>query len=249
MQLLIVSTMNENWENVLAEYNNAGELLGIDAGLGGGFLSYLSGLNPIQKAQAVARVAKSLPPSIGSRAEFEKHFKELPDGIREEVIAGKLRLADYNIRGVKRVTSKTVKIFETSDAKVTGGTSIAQGKLPKGMVLLVSSITMLVGTAADLTDDKIKVIDFGSIKAVPAIANGEFYLKANKRQIIPEGKSNRVFATDNNQTVSLGYWKLHNPRMIRDEELIEFVVELGSMDGVAANAHIMVELNGTITTP
>jgi hypothetical protein len=241
--------MNENWEHVLSEYNNAGELLGIDAGLGGGFLSYLSGMNPLQKAQVVARVAKSLPPSIGSRAEFEKHFKELPEGIKEDLVKGSIRLADFNIRGVKRVTSKTVKLFETSDSKVTGGTSIAQGKLPKGMVLLVSSITMLAGASADLTEDKIKAIDYGSIKAVPAIANGEFYLKANKRQIIPEGKSNRVFVTDNNQMVNLGFWKLHNPRMIRDEELIEFVVELGTLDGVAANAHIMVELNGTITTP
>ncbi|HTF02409.1 MAG TPA: hypothetical protein VK826_00225 [Bacteroidia bacterium] len=241
--------MNENWEHVLSEYNNAGELLGIDAGLGGGFLNYLSGLNAVQKAQVVARVAKSLPPSIGSRAEFEKHFKELPEGIKDDLVKGSIRLADFNIRGVKRVTSKTVKLFETSDAKVSGGTSIAQGKLPKGMVLLVSSITMLVGTSADLTEDKIKAIDFGSIKAVPAIANGEFYLKANKKQIIPEGKSNRVFVTDNNQLVNLGFWKLHNPRMIRDEELIEFVVELGTLDGVAANAHIMVELNGTITTP
>lgn len=241
--------MNDNWEHVLSEYNNAGELLGIDAGLGGGFLSYLSGMNPLQKAQVVARVAKSLPPSIGSRAEFEKHFKELPEGIKEDLVKGSIRLADFNIRGVKHVTSKTVKLFETSDSKVTGGTSIAQGKLPKGMVLLVSSIVMLVGSSADLTDDKVKAIDYASIKTVPAIANGEFYLKANKRQIIPEGKSNRVFVTDNNQLVNLGFWKLHNPRMIRDEELIEFVVELGTLEGVAANAHIMVELNGTITTP
>ena len=241
--------MDNNWENVLTEYNNAGELLGIDAGLGGGFLSYLSGLNPIQKAQAVARVAKSLPPSIGSRAEFEKHFKELPDDIKGKLVAGDLRLADYNVRAVKRITSKTVKLFETSDTKVTGGTSVAQAKLNKGMVLLVSSITLLAGTSADLTDDGILAIDFKSISLVPAIANGEFYFKANKKQIIPEGKSNRIFVTDNNHTINLGTFKLHNPRMIRDEELIEFVVELGTMSGVAANAHLMVELNGTVTTP
>lgn len=241
--------MDNNWENVLTEYNNAGELLGIDAGLGGGFLSYLSGLNPIQKAQAVARVSKSLPPSIGSRAEFEKHFKELPDEIKGKLVAGDLRLADYNIRAVKRITSKTVKLFDTSDSKVTGATSIAQAKLNKGMVLLVSSITLLAGVATDLTDDKVLAIDFKSLSEVPALANGEFYFKANKKQIIPEGKSNRIFVTDNNHNINLGTFKLHNPRMIRDEELIEFVVELGTLDGVAANAHLMVELNGTVTTP
>lgn len=241
--------MDQNWENVLTEYNNAGELLGVDAGLGGGFLSYLSGLNPIQKAQAVSRIAKSLPPSIGSRAEFEKHFKELPEEIRGKLVSGDLRLADYNIRAVKRITSKTVKLFETSDTKITGSTSIAQGKLNKGMVLLVSSITLLAGVSADLTDDKVLAIDFKSIGQYPALANGEFYFKANKKQIIPEGKSNRIFVTDNNHNANLGVFKLHNPRMIRDEELIEFVVELGTMSGLDANTHVMVELNGTVTTP
>ena len=241
--------MDANYDNVLNEYNNAGELLGIDAGMNGGFTSYLSGLNVVQKAAAIARVAKALPPSIGSRAEFEKHFKELPDEIKGKLVGGELRLADYNLRAVKRVTSKTCKLFETSDTKTTGGTSVAQAKLSKGMVLLVSSITLLAGVSADLTDDKVLAIDFKSLSQYPALANGEFYFKANKKQIIPEGKSNRVFVTDNNHSINLGVFKLHNPRMIRDEELIEFVVELGTMTGLDANTHILCELNGTVTTP
>jgi hypothetical protein len=241
--------MDDNVEYVLNEYNNAGELLGVDSALGGGFLSYLSGMNPVQKAQAIARVTKGLPPSIGSRAEFEKFFKELPDGIREPLIKGDLRLADYSIRSIKQVTSKTIKMFETQDQKETGVLSIAQAKLPKGMVMVVSAISLLAGVPTDLTAENLKAIDFESIKAMPAIANSEFSLKANKKQIVPEGRPTRVFITDNNHNVNLGYWKLHNPRLIRDEELIEFVIELGTMQGLDAKTHIQVELIGTITTP
>lgn len=239
----------ENWEYVLSEYNNAGELLGVDTALGGGFLSSLSGMNPVQKAQVISRVTKSLPPSIGSRAEFEKFFRELPDDIREKLIKGELRLADYSIRSIKKITSKTVKLYETQDQKETGILSIAQSKLPKGSVLVVSAISMLAGVPTDLTADKIKAIDFKSIKEYPAIANAEFSLKANKKQIVPEGRPTRCFVTDNNQTIGLGITKLHNPRLIRDEEQIEFVIELGTMDGLDAKTHVQVELIGTITTP
>jgi hypothetical protein len=239
----------ENWEYVLSEYNNAGELLGVDTALGGGFLSSLSGMNPMQKAQVISRVTKSLPPSIGSRAEFEKFFRELPDEIREKLIKGDLRLADYSIRAIKQITSKTVKLFETQDQKETGILSIAQAKLPKGSVLVVSAISMLAGVPSALEADKIKATDFASIKGFPAIANAEFSLKANKKQIVPEGRPTRCFVTDNNQTIGIGITKLHNPRLIRDEEQIEFVIELGTMDGLDAKTHVQVELLGTITTP
>lgn len=239
----------DNLEYVLSEYNNAGELLGVDTALGGGFLSYLSGMNPVQKAAAISRVTKSLPPSIGSRAEFEKFFRELPDEIREKLIKGDLRLADYSIRAIKHITSKTVKMFETQDQKETGILSIAQAKLPKGSVLVVSAISMLAGVPTALETDKVKATNFRSIVNYPALANAEFSLKANKKQIVPEGRPTRCFVTDNNHNIQLGISKLHNPRLIRDEEQIEFVIELGTMEGLDANTHIQVELLGTITTP
>jgi hypothetical protein len=239
----------ENLEYVLSEYNNAGELLGIDNALGGGFLSYLSGMNPVQKAQVISRVTKSLPPSIGSRAEFEKFFKELPDEIKDKLIKGDLRLADYSVRSIKLVGSKTIKLWDTSDSKTTGIQSIAQAKLSKGTVLVVSGISMLAGVPSALEDDKIKATDFKSLSQYPALANAEFSLKANKKQIVPEGRPTRIFVTDNNHGCNLGYWKLHNPRLIRDEEQIEFVIELGTMEGLDAKTHVQVELYGTITTP
>jgi hypothetical protein len=74
-------------------------------------------------------------------------------------------------------------------------------------------------------------------------------LKANRKQIVPENQSVRRFSTDNDMTVPLGYYKLDNPRLIRDEELIEFTVELGTQFGVPAGQYIYVGLDGTGTTP
>jgi hypothetical protein len=47
----------------------------------------------------------------------------------------------------------------------------------------------------------------------------------------------------------MGYYKLSNPRIIADDLLIEFTVELGTMTDLPANAFLMVGLHGTITTP
>lgn len=239
-----------NIQNALdSEYNNAGELMGLDGALNGELLGYLAGLDAVTKAQVIQKLTRKPPVSSRSRAEFEKHFKELPNGVKEKLLKGELRLADYMIYSVKQITSKTVKFFETQDNKEAGLRSISNGKLQKNQVFLVTGIYLLAGIPTDLTADKIKATDFGSIKNYPAIANGEHYLKSNKVTLIPENSTNRKFITDNNTTNNLGFFKLDNPRLIKDDELIEFVMELGTMDGLDAKTHAFVALDGTGTTP
>ena len=141
-------------------------------------------------------------------------------------------------------------MFEPQDDKEVGVRNISNAKLSKNMVFLVSGIFLLTGTSADLRDDEAnKSIDFKSIRTLPAIANGEFSLKANRKQIIPENQSMRRFITDNDMTVPLGYYKLDNPRLIRDEELIEFTLELGTLLNIPKEQFIYVGLDGTGTTP
>ncbi len=82
----------------------------------------------------------------------------------------------------------------------------------------------------------------------PAIANGEFNLKSNKKQIVPE-TSNVIFKTTNNRNVPMGYYKLANPRLIQDDVMVEMTIELGSVDGIPANTYVFAALHGTITTP
>jgi hypothetical protein len=96
--------------------------------------------------------------------------------------------------------------------------------------------------------DDVKTTKFEPIENVGAIANGEFKLKANKKQLVSD-TSNRNFVTTEFNMVPKGFYKLANPRLIHDDIDIEFEIELGTISGVDANAVIYVGLTGTATIP
>lgn len=229
------------------EYNNQGALLGIEGIDDQELLGALKRMNPIQRAKTVNKMTNA-PASKGSRAEMEKFFGELPPHIKEGLVRGELRLADATIYSIKPVSSKTIKMFETQDDKEIGLRNVSNAKLPKNQALLVSGIFLLAGTSADGTKDKIIATEFKGVENFPSIANGEFSLKSNKKQIVPD-TSNLIFKTSANHLVPVGYYKLANPRLIQDDILIEMTIELGSTEGIPANTYIFAGLHGTITTP
>ncbi|MBL4625137.1 MAG: hypothetical protein JKY42_08370 [Flavobacteriales bacterium] len=234
-----------NDELMDSEYNNVGELFGI-----GELERATRGMSPVKQAMFIRKVAGRVNNSRRSRAEMEKFFKQLPKHVKGELLKGGVRLTDYTIYSTKLVNSKTIKMFESQDDKEVGLRNISNAKLPKNMVFLVSGIILLTGTSADQNDKEAnKAINFNSISDVPAISNGEFSLKANRKQIVPENQSMRRFVTDNDTTVPMGYYKLDNPRLIRDEELIEFTIELGTQFDIPRGQFIYVGLDGTGTTP
>jgi hypothetical protein len=233
-----------------SEYNNVGELMGIDDALMGEVSELMGRMKTADKVKFLRKISSKPNLSRGSRAEFEKFFKEVPDAVKASLLKGDLRLADYTLYSIKAVNSKTIKMFETQDDKEVGLRNISNAKLPKNFVFLVSGIYLLAGVSADVNDkEKTKATDFKSTSLFPAIANAEFSLRANKKQIIPEGNIVRKFITDNDHTRQLGYFKLDNPRLIKDDELIEFVIELGTMAGLDPNTVIYIGLDGTGTTP
>lgn len=234
-------------ENI-EEYNNAGALLGIDGNFDEELLGALKRANPVQRQKLVNKITSTGARSRGSRAEMEKHFAELPAHIKSGLSKGELRLADSVIYSIKPVSSKTIKLFETQDDKEVGLRNISNAKLPKNQSMLVSGIILLVGKAESNNKDKIIGTKFSKIEDYPAIANGEFSLKCNKKQIVPE-TPNVIFKTDQLHRVPVGYYKLANPRLIHDDMLIEMVIELGSMEGIQENTFIYAGLHGTITTP
>lgn len=235
--------------NGIEEYNNVGALLGLD-GLDGNdeLLGALRRMNPIARQRTINKLANTGAMSKGSRAEMEKHFSELPAHIKQALSKGELRLADTVIYSIKPVSSKTIKMFETQDDKEIGLRNISNAKLPKNQALLVSGIVLLAGVAADATKDKVMATKFGDMSEFAPIINGEFSLKSNKKQIVPE-TSNNVFKTANMHNVPIGYYKLANPRLIHDDILVELTIELGTMDGLDPKTHIFAGLHGTITTP
>lgn len=231
----------------LEEYNNIGALFGLD-GLEGEELMGELRKRPFLKRQKFINQLVNTTPSKGSRAEFEKHFGDLPQHIREGIREKSLRLADTVIYSIKKVASKTVKMFETQDVKNVGLNALASAKLPKNQALLVSGIIVLAGVPSELTEDKIKSATFGRIEDFPALCTGEFNIKANKKIIVPD-TSVKIFRTSNFHNVPMGYYKLANPRMIHDDIQIEATFELGTMEGLDPKTHIYLGLHGTITTP
>ncbi len=231
-----------------SEFNNIGALLGLDGDISNELLGALKALPPIRRQMAINKITAPPMNSKGSRAEMEKHFRELPAHIKAELSKGNLRLADALIYSIKPVTSRTIKMFETQDDKEIGLRNISNAKLPKNQALLVSGIVLLAGVSFSASKDDVMATAYAKLEDYPAIANGESNLKANKKYIMPE-TSNNFFKTLGLSTVPVGYYKLSNPRLIQDDIQIEFTVELGTMAGIAANTQLFVGLHGTITTP
>lgn len=232
----------------IEEYNNQGALLGIDGPDGDELVGELRRMNPVKRQRTINKLASTGAPSKGSRAEMEKFFGELPPSIKEALVKGDLRLADTMIYSIKPVNSKTIKMWETQDDREVGLRNISNAKLPKNQALLVSGVILLAATSADPSKDKVIAADYKGLENFPALLNGEFNLKYNKRQIVPE-TSNYIFRTQNYNYVPLGYYKLSNPRLIVDDVLIELTIELGTTEGIPQNTFIYAGLHGTITTP
>lgn len=232
-----------------SEYTNPTELLGLNGEMDTELLGYLNGLNPVARAKAMSKITKRHIPSQGSRAEFEKFFVELPKHIKEQLLQGKLRLADQLIYTIKAVKgAKTIKMFESQDVKEVNLRNISNAKLPKNMALLVSGIYLLHGVATSMDVDDIKTTKFDSIENIGALANGEFKLKANKKQLVSD-TSNRKFVTTQFNMVPKSFYKLANPRLIHDDVDIEFEIELGTIKGLDPNSVLYVGLEGTATIP
>jgi len=232
-----------------SEYTNPTELLGLNGEMDTELLGYLNALNPLQRVKAMSKITKRHIPSQGSRAEFEKFFVELPKHIKEQLLQGKLRLADQLIYTIKPIKgAKTIKMFESQDVKEVNLRNISNAKLPKNMALLVSGIYLLHGIADSLDIDDIKTTKFDTIENIGALANGEFKLKANKKQLVSD-TSNRKFVTTQFDMVPKSFYKLANPRLIHDDVDIEFEIELGTIKGIDANSVLYVGLEGTATIP
>lgn len=238
-----------------SEFNNTGDLIGLDMELNGGeMLGKLRRLSPIKRFQVLRKLTKRSFPSRGSRREMEKHFKSIPKRVRAQLAAGKMRLGDFSIYSVKEVNSKTTKLFESQDDKEVSLRNVSNAKLPKNAVVMVHKVQVLAGvapaaTAGSPTNDEIKATSFNSIFAYPALVNGEWSLKANKTLLVPEHNSMQRFYTDHNNTIEIGTYVLDNPRPIHDDVDIEFTIELGTMLNIPTDLFVRVELIGTITTP
>ncbi|MEO0001358.1 MAG: hypothetical protein RL766_1404 [Bacteroidota bacterium] len=173
-----------------------------------------------------------------SRAEFEKRISLLPKEIQQGLASQSLQAVDTAYYVVKTISgSKVVKMFKDDDNKVVGTSNISSGKLEKGNYFLLYGIQLLggVGDGADTAG----TVNYDVIPDY--VRNGEFEFKANGTVLIPN-TSCEVFQTEG-KDIFKGLFVLDNPKIIRDQQSIEFNVEWSA--NAPSNSYLKAILRGT----
>ncbi len=178
--------------------------------------------------------------SRGSRKDFESRINLLPKEVQRGLGTKSLQSVDISYYAVKDVSnSKVVKMLRDDDNKAVGYTNISSAKLEKGAFFLLHAIRLQYGLADQGVSNPLTV----NFSIVPdLIRNGEFEFKANGAVLIPN-TSLDVFNTKGNNRLVEGTYILDNPKLIRDQQTIEFNLEWGT--NAPANAYLKMILIGT----
>ena len=173
-----------------------------------------------------------------SRAEFEKRISLLPKEIQQGLASQSLQAVDTAYYVVKTVSgSKVIKMFKDDDNKVVGTSNISSGKLEKGNYFLLYGIQLLGGVGD--SGDSAGTVNYDVIPDY--VRNGEFEFKANGTVLIPN-TSCEVFQTEG-KDIFKGLFVLDNPKIIRDQQSIEFNVEWSA--NAPSNSYLKAILRGT----
>lgn len=207
-------------------------------------LMALEGASPQAKrnfSKAIRSFAKqrNQAPSRGSRGELEKRLHMLPKDTQEGLARQTLQAVDAAFYVVKDISgSKVQKLLKDDDNKVVGLSNISSAKLEKGQLFLLNGLTLLAGTAGE--GEKATDVNFTVIPDY--LRNGEFEFIANGTTLM-QNASNELFNTTG-QTIPVGHYRLDNPKLIKDQQTIEFNLEWGS--NAPASTYVKAILRGTV---
>lgn len=207
-------------------------------------LMALEGASPQAKrnfSKAIRSFAKqrNQAPSRGSRGELEKRLHMLPKETQEGLARQTLQAVDAAFYVVKDISgSKVQKLLKDDDNKVVGLSNISSAKLEKGHLFLLNGLTLLAGTAGE--GEKASDVNFTVIPDY--LRNGEFEFIANGTTLM-QNASNELFNTIG-QTIPVGHYRLDNPKLIKDQQTIEFNLEWGS--NAPASTYVKAILRGTV---
>lgn len=207
-------------------------------------LMALEGATPQAKvtfSKAIRTYAKNRnqAPSRGSRGELEKRLHMLPKDIQEGLARQTLQAVDAAYYVVKDISgSKVQKLLKDDDNKVVGISNISSAKLEKGNLFLLNGLTLLAGTAGQGET----ALDVNFTVIPDYLRNGEFEFIANGATLI-QNASNELFNTTG-QVIPVGHYRLDNPKLIKDQQTIEFNLEWGS--NAPANTFVKAIMRGTV---
>jgi hypothetical protein len=192
-------------------------------------------------ARSIRQFAKtrSAGASRGSRGELEKRLHMLPKEIQEGLARQTLQAVDAAYYVVKDISgSKVQKLLKDDDNKVVGISNISSAKLEKGNYFLLNALSLLAGTAG--VGESVFDVNFTVLPDY--LRNGEFEFIANGTTLL-QNASCELFNT-NGQDVPVGQYELDNPKLIKDQQTIEFNLEWGA--NAPANTFVKAIMRGTI---
>lgn len=205
----------------------------------------LEGASPQSKrlfAKSIKQMANKtrlVAPSRGSRGELEKRIHMLPSDIQEGLARQTLQAVDAAFYVVKDISgSKVQKIFKDDDNKVVAQSNISSAKLEKGNLFMLHGLTLLAGVAAE--GESYGDVNFSVLPDY--LRNGEFEFNANGTTLI-QNASCELFNTSG-QNLPVGHYVLDNPKLIKDQQTIEFNLEWSS--NAPAQSFIKAIMRGTI---
>jgi hypothetical protein len=207
-------------------------------------LMALEGASPQAKktfSKAIRAFAKqrNQAPSRGSRGELEKRLHMLPKEIQEGLARQTLQAVDAAYYVVKDISgSRVQKLLKDDDNKVVGMSNISSAKLEKGNLFLLNGLTLLAGTAGE--GETAKDVNFTVVPDY--LRNGEFEFIANGATLI-QNASTELFNTTG-QVIPVGHYRLDNPKLIKDQQTIEFNLEWGA--NAPTGTFVKAILRGTV---
>jgi hypothetical protein len=188
--------------------------------------------------------------ATGSRAEMEKRIRELPLSVQEGLKKGTLRFADTVIYAT-RLIEKTLRMFQEKDNRDPGICNLTGARLQKDQCMLVTGINIQPCITQGNSRAQILSALWTTMEGIPPLASGEFSLKIDRRMVIPE-TPNLVFKAEGDAMMGYthSFYKLVNPVLIKEGELIDLTIELGTMANLPGwgQSYIKACLFGTITT-
>lgn len=165
-----------------------------------------------------------------SKSDFLDVVNVLPEGYRELVKQGAVRLVDRSFYSVKALGNSTTKeLMAASDTQKVGITNVNNRKMEASQYFLLKGIriqTAKIAGTDEITDAKLAAADFtGDLNT--DVANGDLEISVAGKTAFPRNAVSMFETTENVK----GYIELDCPRLIAPQSEIIPVLHLAKAAG------------------
>jgi hypothetical protein len=173
------------------------------------------------------------------KALFEKMLFRLPQGIRSEVLSGRLQLVDEVIYSRRDLQGgfQELDLMQSADNKAVGVTNLDRQKIEANKWTLVTGFQLKTVTYHASTAPSI----YGGTDqyglAHPAVLNGEFEMEVGATVVVPN-VSCAVFDTGWRTDVPVGYWDGFDPVFITPNTEIKPKLKLAYALGTSTPLYV-----------